>query len=157
MPRWTTRACPPSRRKTRYLPRRPTPVTVAPVRGASSSRRVRCRRMTRMALRVRRTRTERIVMPTISFSRSRRITSTSGSSGIRAGSGLPGFEPRQRLAGSFLLGLFLGAATPFAQLLAPEVHLGVEALGVVGAGGRDPVLRHVAPPAGGTLLEARLE
>src|SRR5437868_2845846 len=86
-------------------------------------------------------------LPTISFSRSRRSVSTSGSSGIappfgrhrlgrvdrrRAGRPAP-VEALPRVAGGRLLGLLLGPALARAVRLAPEVDGGEEPLGVVGA------------------------
>src|SRR5213594_4250351 len=110
----------------RYLPRLLIPLIRAPTRGSSNSLRRPWRRMTRMALRVARTSAVRIFLPTTSFSRSRRMISTSGSSGI------PLLELGQGAFGGRLLRLLFRPAGPLAEKLADEEDLGVEAFGMIG-------------------------
>src|SRR5437867_1782518 len=128
MPRWTARTSPPSRRTTRYLPRRSTPVSLRPSSLAAKCFLLGWRRIERIP----ETSTCLMRLPTTSFSRSRRIVSTSGSSGIGHHlaallQGPPGLARRR------LLGLLLGAALAGAARPGTQVHGGEEALGVVGA------------------------
>src|SRR5581483_1931836 len=106
-------------------------------------------------------------LPMSSRSRSRRTTSTSGSSGIavslaarrrecRSGAlfRLESFPCRARCR---LLGLLLGPSFAVAVSLAAQRHRGVEALGVVGSLGAHLVARQLIEPARCDLLQARLE
>ena len=78
MPRWTTSTSPPSSRRSRYLPRRSTPMILWPSSRATKSALSGWRRMVRSPS----TATDLMRRPTTSLSRSRLRVSTSGSSGI---------------------------------------------------------------------------
>src|ERR1051325_8668636 len=78
MPRWTTRTSPPSRRNRRYFPRRTIPSILRPSSRLMKSFFDLWRRIERRPV----ASTVLIFLPETSFSRSRRIVSTSGSSGI---------------------------------------------------------------------------
>src|SRR6476659_10914070 len=89
-------------------------------------------------------------LPTTSRSRSRRTTSTSGSSGISHPDTVPPvwrgavrlvLQPFPRDLRRRLLGRLLRAPLPCAVLLVAEVHRGEEVLGVVGALVTDLVAR----------------
>src|SRR5206468_6056648 len=135
-----TRMSPPSRPISRYFPRRWAPVTLRP-----SSLPMKCflfgwRRMERMPV----TSTALMRLPATSRSRSRRMVSTSGSSGTFVGGhavgscfggqDLPGDACRR------LLGLLLGAAVAGAQGPSLQHDGGGELLGVVGAVALDVVV-----------------
>src|SRR6266542_5729044 len=114
--------------------------------------------MTRIAFRWGRTTTALIRLPTTSFSRSRRITSTSGSSTSalrRGGDAAPG-QPPQRLAGRLLFGLLLRPPHAPPELLPPQVHRGGELLLMVGASLGHSVLRDPPEVLSGLLLERGL-
>src|SRR5947207_2375235 len=116
-------------------------------------------------------------VPTTSGSRSRRRTSTSGSSGIDAvaldGHRGLAFErlcvvgtfagreivvdPRPRRARGRLFGLLLRSPLAVTQDLAPQRDRGEEMLGVVGTLGVHAVPRNRLEPLGGELLEPGLE
>src|SRR3954453_19889355 len=142
IPRCTmSRSSPRSMR--RFLPRRPTLSIFVP-----SSRDVNCffdegRRMDRSPV----TSTVLIPLPRTSFSRSRRMVSTSGSSGNE---GLP------RNSGRGLLRLLLRSSLADAVLDALQRHRREEVLGMVGAVVDDRVLRHRLVHARRELLEPRL-
>src|SRR6266545_1148439 len=78
IPRWITRTSPPSSLARMYLPRRSTPVIFFPTSRFANCFRLWCRRIERMPS----ASTDLTRLPTISRSRSRRTTSTSGNSGI---------------------------------------------------------------------------
>ena len=98
-----------------------------------------------------------IFLPTTSFSRSRRMTSTSGSSGI-APLLSPVFarKPTARDPGRGLLGLLLRATFAFAVALVTDEHRREEVLGVIRALVAHDVPRPPERPRRGELLEARL-
>src|SRR3954469_13245914 len=173
MPRWTMSALPSSSFITRYLPRRLTAVILRPSSSLVNCLRCRYRRM----LRIPSTSTPLIFLPTTSRSRSRRTTSTSGSSGIRAPhrrscrgavvgqslARLPIGSPavlRTQLAprGSRrrLLGLLLRATLAGSVRYSPEHHRRVEALGVIGTLVVHVVPRQLLEPLRGELLQSRL-
>src|SRR6516164_80923 len=77
IPRWATSRSPPSSLITRYLPRRTTPVTFRPSSREAKALEFGWRRIDRSPL----TSTDLTRLPTNSFSRSRLMVSTSGSSG----------------------------------------------------------------------------
>src|SRR5687767_7048427 len=158
MPRWTTRTSPSSSRSRRYFPRRCTPVILRPSSLPMKSFFDLWRRIERSPL----ASTVLIFLPTTSRSRSRRIVSTSGSSGtgrrLLVGEvgghvvhnavqhvfdgGLQGtldvvrhlgLQRLPGLPGRRLLGLLLGPALAAAPHGLPQLHGGVEELGVVGA------------------------
>src|SRR3954463_12208169 len=173
MPRCTISAFPSSSRSRMYLPRRLTAVILRPSSSLVNCLRCRYRRM----LRIPSTSTPLIFLPTTSRSRSRRTTSTSGSSGIRAPhrrscrgavvgqslARLPIGSPavlRTQLAprGSRrgLLGLLLRATLAGSVRYSPEHHGRVEALRVVGTLVVHVVARQLLEPLSGELLQARL-
>src|SRR6476661_5468549 len=80
IPKCTTQTSPPSSVNRMYLPRRSVFMTLCPARRDENSFRVLWRRITRIAFLDPLTSTSLIFLPTTSRSRSRRITSTSGSS-----------------------------------------------------------------------------
>src|ERR687892_304375 len=90
--------------------------------------------MTFIALLPGRTSTSFIRLPTTSFSRSRRRTSSSGSAGI--GTLL---EPLKRASGRVLFRFLLGASRSLSVQLVVEVDVSGEALGVIRSGGRDAI------------------
>src|ERR1700675_4951993 len=127
------------------------------------------------------TSTDLIFLPTTSRSRSRRTTSTSGSSGIAAphrrsrrgvvvrwsfafafGRLLLGSpialqaQPAPRRACCGLLGLLLGPTLARSVRLAPEQHRGKEPLGVIGTLVMHLIARKLVEPLRGQLLQARL-
>src|ERR1041384_7704944 len=114
-----------------YLPRRSMRTSFAPSSASVNSFLVLWRRMMRGSL----TSTPLILRPTASRSRSRRTTSTSGSSGIRGSPRLAEVAV-QALDGDArggLLGLFLRAAGAAAVRGAVEHHRRLEALRVIGS------------------------
>src|SRR4249919_2875893 len=131
MPRWITSTSPPSSFTSRYLPRRSTPMNFLPTSAPVNCLRCRYRRIDRIPV----TSTAFTFLPTTSFSRSRRITSTSGSSGTLLlpcpDRRLARRHPFPRRARRRLLGLLLGAALAVAVGGAVEEHRGEEALRVV--------------------------
>src|SRR5690242_5230429 len=161
MPRWITSTSSPSRRSNRYLPRRSTPVILR-----STSRVVNCLRLWwRRTERIPSTSTALTFLPTTSRSRSRRTTSTSGSSGISHPDTVP---PVGRGADRLVLQPFpcdtrrrllrrlLGAPFTRAVLLVAEVHRGEEALRVVGALVTDLVAGQLVAASGRQFLQPRL-
>src|SRR5947207_1304288 len=140
IPRCTTTASGPSSRSTRYLPRRCTAGTLRPSSCVVNSFLLRWRRIDRSPV----TSTVLIFLPTTSLSRSRRITSTSGSSGIIVSlcarlvlQTRPG-HPRRRLFGLLLRSTLAVAVRPVAH-----VHGRIELLRVI----RPFVPHEVAGPA----------
>src|SRR6478672_5647911 len=103
-----------------------------------------------------------IFLPTTSRSRSRRTTSTSGSSGIahsRGGVGGVGdaeLQPFPRFACRDLFGRLLRTSLAGPVHLAAQQHGGEEALGVIGALVADLVARELVEQLRGELLQARL-
>src|SRR6266540_554965 len=158
IPKCTTRTSPSSRCSRTYFPLRSTLVIFLPASRSANSLRRAWRRMTRMAFRCGRTTTALIRLPTTSFSRSRRITSTSGSStsALRRGGGVAPGQPLQRLAGRLLFGLLLRAPHAPPELLPPQVHGGGELLLLVGSSLGHPVFRDPPEVLGGLLLERGL-
>src|SRR5687767_10415860 len=126
----------------RYLPLRPTLLIFRPSSASVNFFFVPCRRMDRSPW----TSTFLIFLPATSRSRSRRIVSTSGSSGIvlvspHRGAVLvllpterPALEALPRDLRRSLLRLLLGAAFALAPLLAGDRHRRAEVLRVVGTG-----------------------
>src|SRR5690242_14119020 len=111
------------------------------------------------------TSTDLIFLPTTSRSRSRRTTSTSGSSGIshpdtvppvRRGADRLALQPLPRDPRRRLLGRLLRAPFTRAVLLVPQEHRGEEALRVVGALVTDLVAGQLVAPSGCELLQPRL-
>src|SRR5271157_2899532 len=115
MPRWTTSVVPLSSERSRYLPRRPTPLMLRPSSSARNCLADACRRTDRPLA----TATALIRRPVTSFARSWRRVSTSGSSGTG--------QLRERPTRRFLLGVLLGRSLP-----GPPQHPGDEDLGDVG-------------------------
>src|SRR5262245_588742 len=170
MPRWITRTSPPSSRARMYLPRRSIPVTRLPTSRFANCLRLWCRRIERIPS----ASTALMRLPTISRSRSRRTTSTSGNSGIvvlRSGLGRPGCDgllsvgrlvvrdlaqvlPRD--AGRRLLGVLLRPALAGAPRLAAQQHGREEVLRVVGPFVAHLVARELVEGLRGQLLQARL-
>src|SRR4051794_1430686 len=156
MPRWITRTSPPSSLTSRYLPRRSTPTNFFPTSAPVNCLRCRYRRIDRIPV----TSTAFTFLPTTSFSRSRRITSTSGSSGTLL---LP--CPDRRLARRHpfprsprrgLLGLLLRSALAVAVGPAVEQHRREEALRVIRSLVAHLVARQLVEPLGRELLQPRL-
>src|SRR6202043_1650296 len=150
MPRWMMSTSPPSRRARRYLPRRSTPVIFLPSRRVMNCLRLWWRR----TLRIPSTSTPLTRLPTISRSRSRRTTSTSGNSGIGPFLGVVQVLPGG--PGGRLLCLLLGAALAFAAGLAVEAHRGEEPLRMVGAFGPDLVAGQLVEATRRQLLQPGL-
>src|SRR5579883_1045495 len=152
MPRWTTSTAPSLRWTSRYLPFLATERMVRPSRAARNRGAVRCRRMEREPL----TSTDLLLRPTTSRSSSRRMVSTSGSSGIArrlrrpVGQGRPGHPGRR------LLRLLLGPALPLADQAGAQVEAGPKRLGVVGALVLQLVAQRAVGAAGHQLLEPGL-
>src|SRR6266576_5454854 len=136
IPKCTTQTSPPSRVSRMYFPRRSVFMTLCPARRDENSFRVLWRRITRIAFFEPLTSTSLIFLPTTSRSRSRRITSTSGSS-INApphrsiGASLR--DARVGLASSLLLGFLLRAPDARPQRLSGDHDGRRELLLVVGA------------------------
>src|SRR5436190_7453922 len=159
IPKCTTQTSPPSSESRTYLPRRSVFTTLWPAKPAAKSFRVLCRRITRIAFLDPLTSTSLIFFPTTSRSRSRRITSTSGSS-IHApphrSSGAALRDACVGLARSLLLGLLLRAPDARPQRL-PGYHDGRrELLLMVGAPVLDLVHGERTELLGGELLKDRL-
>src|SRR2546426_11573176 len=118
--------------------------------------------MIRMAFRCGRTSTSLMRLPTTSFSRSRRITSTSGSSTVPSGSfavsmllrqfGILG-QPVVGLAGRPLFGFLLRPPDPAPQLSPAEEDGGGELLLVVGSPLDHPVFGKSTQVLGRQLLQ----
>src|SRR4051794_34015949 len=111
------------------------------------------------------TSTALIFLPTTSRSRSRRTTSTSGSSGISHPDTVPpvgggadrlALQPLPRDPCRCLLGRLLRASLTRAVLLVAEVHRGEEALRVVGTLVTNLVAGQLVAPSGCELLQPRL-
>src|SRR6266540_1061690 len=167
IPKCTTSTSPPSRCMRMYLPLRSIFVILRDSRREPNSRRtprlpgLACRRMARRAFGLGRTSTPLIRFPTTSFSRSRRMTSTSGSSTallplLGGSTHARGDQLREGLAGGLLLGLLLRAAPALPPLLPGQVDRRRELLRVVGPPRDHPVLGHRSNVLGRHLLEARL-
>src|SRR5262249_53261627 len=170
MPRWITRTSPPSSRARMYLPRRSIPVTRLPTRRFANCLRLWCRRIERMPS----ASTALTRLPTISRSRSRRTTSTSGNSGIVVlRSGHLGPVRRQpRSVGGLgvrdlaqmspcdargrLLRVLLRSALTRAPRLAAQQHGGEEVLRVVGPFVSHLVTGELIERLRGKLLQAGL-
>src|SRR4051812_2821688 len=156
MPRWITSTSSPSSRQRRYFPRRSTPVIFLPTSRLANCLRLWWRRTARMPS----ASTFLIFLPTTSFSRSRRTTSTSGSSGIDhsrgGGVGHAELESFPRFACGDLFGGLLRTSFAGAVHLAAQQHRGEEALRVVGAFVTDLVPRELVEELRGELLQARL-
>src|SRR5581483_6853021 len=159
IPKWTTSTSPLSRWSSTYLPRRSALVILRPSSREVNSLRLPWRRITRIAFRVGRTSAAWTFRPTTSFSRSRRITSTSGSSTDPSPSALHGTlgQLQVGLVCRLLLGLLLGSPDARAPGPTREVHGRRELLLVVGTALRDPVLGQRAKVLRRELLEHRLE
>src|SRR5437588_8423159 len=162
MPKCTTSTSPWSRNSSRYLPFRSIFVIFRPASRSANSLRLAWRRMMRIAFRCGRTSTSLMRRPTTSFSRSRRTTSTSGSSTqpscTLAGTSLAPLARQAcvRLAGGPLLRLFLRPARPSPQLAPSEVDGRGELLLVVGPSLLDAILGEASEVLCGELLERRL-
>src|SRR5262245_37984089 len=130
MPRCTITASGSSRRSTRYFPRRCTATILRPSSIPMNSFLFRWRRTDRVPV----TSTDLIFLPTTSFSRSRRMTSTSGSSGIVAPL-IAGFvlQPCPCHPCCGLLGLFLRASFAVAIRTVTDEDRREEQLRVVGS------------------------
>src|SRR5215218_9775178 len=111
------------------------------------------------------TSTALIFLPTTSRSRSRRTTSTSGSSGISHPDTVPpvgrgavrlALQPFPRDLRCRLFGRLLRTPLPRAVLLVAEEHRGEEALGVIGAFVTYVVPGQLVVPSGGEFLQPRL-
>src|SRR3954468_12960099 len=156
MPRWITRTSPPSSFTSRYLPRRSTPMNFFPTSAPVNCLRCRYRRMERIP----ETSTALTFLPTTSFSRSRRITSTSGSSGTLLlpcpDRRLSRRHPFPRRTRRRLLGLLLRAALAVPVRLSVEEHRREEPLRVVGPLVANLVARQTVEPLRRELLQPRL-
>src|SRR5439155_25104140 len=162
IPKWTTRTSPSSRYSSRYFPLRSTLAIFFPASRSENSLRRACRRMTRIAFRWGRTSTSLIRLPTTSFSRSRRITSTSGSSTVPSGSVAVSVllrqlrvlgQPVERLSGRPLLRFLLRSPDPPAELSPGQEDRRRELLLVVRPPLDHAVLREPPHVLGGQLLE----
>src|SRR5437764_1388509 len=123
MPRWITSRLPSSSLSSRYLPLRLTAVILRPSSLVMKFFLVLWRRIVRRPV----ASTVLIRLPTTSLSRSRRMVSTSGNSGIDAPQlAQLGGELLPRLAGGDLLGLLLRPALPLAARLGTQVHRGCD-------------------------------
>src|SRR5918992_5094052 len=142
IPKWVTKASPESRCSTTYLPRRSTLVSFRPSNREVKSFRLPCRRITRIALRELFTSAVLIRRPTTSFSRSRRITSTSGSSTGPLLCLDPVRHVVEGLARGPLLGFLLRLADPRAHRLPVQEYRRGEFLLVVRTAFLEPVLGH---------------
>src|SRR5881397_258324 len=119
IPKCTTHTSPPSSASSTYLPRRSVFMTLCPTSRDVKSFRVLWRRTTRIAFLDPLTSTSLIFLPTTSRSRSRRITSTSGSS-IPVPFRWVRDHARVGLAGRLLLRLLLGPADARAERRAAD-------------------------------------
>src|SRR5436190_1792993 len=158
IPKCTTQTSPPSSESRTYLPRRSVFMTLWPAKPAAKSFRVLCRRITRIAFLDPLTSTSLIFFPTTSRSRSRRITSTSGSS-IHAPPHGPSGALRDAcvgLARSLLLRLLLRAPDARPQRLAGDHDGRRELFLMVGPSVLDLVHGQRTELLGGELLEGRL-
>src|SRR5262245_13898233 len=165
-----TSTSPPSRRARMYLPRRSIPVTRLPTSRFANCFRLWCRRIERIPS----ASTALTRLPTISRSRSRRTTSTSGNSGIvvlrsglvrparrrprsvgRLGVGdlaqVPPRDARRRL-----LRVLLRPALTGAPRLTAQQHGGEEVLRVVGPFVAHLITGELVEGLGGQLLQAGL-
>src|SRR4029450_591506 len=143
IPKCTTQTSPPSRVSSTYFPPRSVFVPLCPARLDVKSFRVLCRRTTRSAFFEPLTSTALIFLPTTSRLRSRRITSTSGSStstllrtpgrrlvcqarrtvaGPSVGLLVAPGQPLERLTRGLLLRFLLGPSAPAPQVLAGHGH-----------------------------------
>src|ERR1019366_94930 len=127
IPRCTTRVCPSSILSSRYLPARSTDLMVCPSSWARNCLALGWRRTVRPL----RTSTDLIFLPTTSPWRSRRMVSTSGSSGIPSAS--LNLQRSAGRLGGHLLGVFLGSPLPCAEALASNVQRGQVPPGMIGA------------------------
>src|SRR5581483_12161408 len=159
IPKWTTSTSPLSRWSSTYLPRRSALVILRPSSREVNSLRLPWRRITRIAFRVGRTSAAWTFRPTTSFSRSRRITSTSGSSTDPSPSALRGaLGPQLQVAlvRGLLLGLLLGVADPPSVRPAREEDRRGELLLVIRPALADPVLGERVQILRRELLKERL-
>src|SRR5918992_498211 len=159
IPKWTTSTLPSSRWSRMYLPFLSALMILWPTNRSRNSLGALCRRITRLVFFIRRTSTATIRRPTTSFSRSRRTTSTSGSSNLnlpRLRGGALRHQPGIGQPGRSLLRLLLRSARPRPVRLAAEEDSGGEMLGMVRALPADPVLGHPTHVLGGQLLEPGL-
>src|SRR5664280_749371 len=150
IPRCTTSVCPSSRPSSRYLPARSMDLMVWPSSWARNCLALAWRRTVRPF----RTSTDLIFLPTTSPWRSRRMVSTSGSSGIPSAS--LNLQRSAGRLGGHLLGVFLGSPLPCAEALASNVHRGQVPPGMVGAEALDLVVGNPTAEAHRLLLQAAL-
>src|SRR6266511_1626555 len=170
IPRWITSTSPPSSVARMYLPRRSTPVIRFPTSLFANCLRLWCLRIDRIPS----ASTDLTRLPTISRSRSRRTTSTSGNSGIvclrwgpigprrdrapllarRRDLTLAEIAPRH--PGGRLLRVLLRSTLARPPRLAPQHHGREEPLRVVGSLVAHLVAGQLVERLGRQLLEARL-
>src|ERR1035437_9728434 len=145
-----TRVSPSSSPRSRYLPDRPIVLMVWP-----SSRARKCLALGwRLTVQPFRTSTALIFRPTTSPCRSRRIVSTSGSSGILS---FPFITQRSTgNPGGFLFGILLRSPLPRSEVLVSNVHRGSIPPGMIGAPTGHFVPGNPPTQAHGCLLEATL-
>src|SRR4029453_1097328 len=156
IPKCTTQTSPPSRESSTYFPRRSVFVTLCPASLDVKSFRVLCLRTTRSAFFDPLTSTSLIFLPTTSRSRSRRITSTSGSS---IPVPLRPRRPRQpgvRLTCGLLFGFLLRPPHSGAEHLPADHHGRRELLLMIGTALLDVVHGEGPELLRGQLLEDRL-
>src|SRR5262245_18995479 len=156
MPRWITRTSSPSSRHSRYFPRRSTPVIFLPTRRLANCLRLWWRRTARIPS----ASTFLTFFPTTSRSRSRRTTSTSGSSGIGFPLDPDGrhlvLQPLPGFAGCTLLSGLLRPSLAAPVHADGELHGCEEPLRVIGALVTHLVARHLVEQTRRELLEPRL-
>src|SRR5580704_10721481 len=150
MPRWTTSVCPSSSPSSRYFPARSMDLRVWPSNRARKCLALWWRRTVRPFL----TSTVLIFRPTTSLWRSRRMVSTSGSSGIPPAS-LDLQRSTGRLGGG-LLGVLLGPPLPRSEALASNVHRGQVPPSMIGPETLDLVAGNSLAATDGVLLEPAL-
>src|SRR5439155_487808 len=159
IPKCTTQTSPPSSESKTYLPRRSVFMILWPDKRDANSFRVLWRRITRIAFFDPLTSTSLIFFPTTSRSRSRRITSTSGSSmhaPSHRSSGASLRDARVRLSRGLLLRFLLRAPDARPQRLAGDHDGRRELLLMVGTPVLDLVHRQRAELLRRELLEDRL-
>src|SRR4051812_5045656 len=149
MRRWTTSHSPESSTTTTYFPRRLTVLNERPTRRA-----VRSSWVPRRTLRAPVICTALTFLPANSRSRSRRMVSTSGSSGM--GGRVRLLQSSARLPSGGLFRLLLRPTLAVAPPVGPHQHRGEEPLLVVGALLPDGVHRRHVEEAGGQLLKGGL-
>src|SRR5580692_8782316 len=164
MPRWMTRMSSSSRPSRRYLPARRIEEILRPSSRSRNSGPLLWRRTERLPF----TSTVFTRRPTTSFSRSRRMVSTSGSSGmavhvatgvltVQSGVLVGRVEGGEGGVGGGLLGVLLGAALSLAHDRSAHDHRGRVATSVVGARPRHFVDGKLSLPAHHHLLQTGLE